>query len=596
MVAWTTTDMGGEVPKTDPRLLGPSSAAFAVNADLTSGPLDGLPAPVLVHDMSALGPPVKKAYRFPLAGFPDNWLPLPSPFSCVVPSPLTNDSLHRVYWTNPPDSAQPGGHWTTLGRIVEGDPSYDLGFIAPPADPAMAPIVSASGGTPPDVVPYVARSYLVTYVDIYEQESSPGVPSVVVEGASDAAWLIQVPLQPTGPVAGKNYPPVSYIRVYRTVAGQSTGAQFYETKDYPATANAPFTNQFNFTDNTFDQYEVGNRALASTAWSPAPAGLDGLISMPGGFMAGFTGNTIHFCEPDRPHAWPATYDIAVKYQIVALALWNQTLMVLTQGFPSTGSGATPASITLSEVQVAEPCISRGSVVSDLLGVYYASQSGLVMLSYFGMQNQTLSLLSKDNWINDLHAPEIIACRHRNQYIAMNAEGTGFLIDYTEARMGLVRLDTFAQLGVLADSVWNDRANGACYMMAGQKVYVLDSTTAPALAWRWRSKIFEQNTPLNLGACRIVASPNILNAPPATATDLSPNSQVGLQGGVNTLFRLFVDGVQRWEKPITRPIDIFRLPSGFKGFEFQFELVSRVPVFRVELASTMKELRGGGAGQ
>jgi hypothetical protein len=41
--------------------------------------------------------------------------------------------------------------------------------------------------------------------------------------------------------------------------------------------------------------------------------------------------------------------------------------------------------------------------------------------------------------------------------------------------------------------------------------------------------------------------------------------------------------------LTGARDIFRLPSGFKVFDWQFEIVSRVPIFSVEVASTMKEL-------
>lgn len=594
--------MGGEVPRTDPRLLNPSSAAYAANTDLTSGPLDGLPAPVLLRDMGASPGTVKRAYRFPLEGFPDNWLALPSPYSNVVTSPLTNDNLHRIYWTVP-TTGQPtdyllggikyGAFWTTLGRIVAGDAPYDLGFTAPDPNPAFRPVVTCSGGTLPEDVPWVARTYLVTFVDIYGQESSPGAPSDVVEGASDGIWKIDIPQLVTSAPAHKNYPPVAFIRLYRTVVGQNTGAQFYETFDY--IAGSPVTGAITHYDGTFDQYEVGNRPLGTTGWAPPPADLDGLISMPGGFLAGFSGNTVHFSEPNRPHAWPPAYDLSVRYQIVSLALWNGTLLVLTEGCPSTGSGMSPAAVTLSEVPVHEPCISRGSIVTDLQGVCYASQNGLVILSLGGLQNLTQTLIDKQDWLDTFKAREIVACRHRNQYIAVDKAGTGFMIDATEARLGLVRLDPFVQNGTVADCVWNDPYTGDCYMMAGKKVYVLDRTTAPRLAWRWRSKIFEQSTPLNLGAAKVILSPAVLNTPPGTPTDLSANSLVNLPGGVNCLFRLWVDGELKWEKPLTKVIHIFRLPSGFKGFEFQFELVSRVPVYRVTLADTMKALRGGGGG-
>ena len=65
----------------------------------------------------------------------------------------------------------------------------------------------------------------------------------------------------------------------------------------------------------------------------------------------------------------------------------------------------------------------------------------------------------------------------------------------------------------------------------------------------------------------------------------------LPAGVNCLFRFFADGRLVLEQPVTRVAHEFRLPSGFKAFEHQFELVSRVPVYRVEVATSMKELRG-----
>jgi hypothetical protein len=42
--------------------------------------------------------------------------------------------------------------------------------------------------------------------------------------------------------------------------------------------------------------------------------------------------------------------------------------------------------------------------------------------------------------------------------------------------------------------------------------------------------------------------------------------------------------------LDEPRTIFRLPSGLKAFNWQFEIVARVPVHSVELASTMRELK------
>src|SRR5262249_32128016 len=141
-----------------------------------------------------------------------------------------------------------------------------------------------------------------------------------------------------------------------------------------------------------------------------------------GMLIGFTGATVHFCEPDRPHTWPAGYDQTLFYQIVGLAIWQTSLVILTKGYPSIGTGSNPNAFSFQQVQAPEPCISRASIVTDLAGVYYASSNGLIMLNYFGMQNQTLSTIARQQWLTDFGAETIIACRHRAQYLAVISGG------------------------------------------------------------------------------------------------------------------------------------------------------------------------------
>ena len=503
MSTWLTVNMGGEVPKTDPRLLADNQAEEAWNTDLTSGPLDGLPQLLLLHDMTAVPGVVQRAYRIPgeLPTDADVWLPLPSPYSSVVRSPLTNDTLHRFYWTNP----GAGALWNTRDRIRDGLPPYTLGF----ASPGNIPYVVPSGGTPTSTVPYVTRAYLFTYVDEYGLESSPSPPSNPVAGASDGRWDVLIPnpnaiLTP----AGKVYPNVVGLRLYRTVSGQNTGAQFYRIGDFPMTGHyntGTIYPDFTYNDTVPDTAVVAHLPLESTGWLSPPDGLEGLTAMPSGFMVGFTGSTLHFCEPNRPHAWPAAYDVSVQYNIVGLGMWNQTLVVLTAGFPSSCTGTSPAAITVSQVKVAEPCIARGSIITDLLGVYYASQNGLVMLTYAGMMNQTLATMTKNIWLTRFRARSIIACRHRSQYLALNdtAHGLGFMIDYSDQRMGVVELDTFGA----ADCIWNDPYTGDAYIMAGKKVYRWDDPDTPQMTWRWRSKVRVDPLPLNFA--NIIALPLLL---------------------------------------------------------------------------------------
>jgi hypothetical protein len=497
---------------------------------------------------------------------------------------LANDTLHRIYWTNPPDTSAPGAWWNTYARIAAGNSGlnapYSLGFIAP--GPSIALSASFTGGT--TGIPETGRSYLFTYIDIYGAESAPCSPSPVVDGPPDATWFLSgLPAAAPGNTAGENYPPVAKMRIYRTLTGASTGAQFYMVADVNFGSTV-------YTDTVPDTTIVNNVILNSAAWVPPLGDLDGLTTLPGGMLVGFTGNTIHFCEPDYPHAWPVGYDQSRQFKIVGLGVWQQSLMVLTEGFPSTGSGTTPGSFIFSDVQVPEPCIARGSIITDLMGVYYASQNGLVMLNYYGMQNQTLSNMTRTTWLRDFHARDIVACRHRAQYLAINGTGSGFLIDYTEPRMGFMELNTFNH----AVYIWNDEYTGDTYIMSDKKVYLWDGEDAEALTYRWISKEFYLPAPTSLGACQISLDPTVstLVAPPTSDID-NGDANLVLPPGVNALFKLYAGPQQQHlvlTKHLTEPREIFRLPSGFKAFDWQFEIVARVPIFSVELASTMKELR------
>ena len=578
---------GGTIPRMNARLLPETQASEAWNCDLDSGAVAGLPVPRLIQDLTGRipGGTVKKAYRFPddNGASPDVWLPLPSASSSVVRSPLANDTYHRLYWTNPGE----GAFWNTRDRIVTGQPPYNLGFITP--DPAIVITVVASGGTNDGSIPLISRTYLFTYVNIYGEESAPSEPSAVVDGASDGTWTVSgLPTAPPAATAGKTYPPVNRMRLYRTVTGQSTGAQFFQVVEFDL-VNAP-PNGGVYVDTIDDTLIVYSNPLPSASWVPPPDGLDGLVGLASGMLVGFTGNTIHFCEQDRPHTWPAAYDLSVQYHIVALAIWQQNLMILTEGFPSSGTGNSPAAFSISQVQVPEPCISRNSVVTDLMGVYYASQNGVVVLTYFGMQNQTLSLLSKNIWLNKFEADSVIACRHRQQYMGVIRDGTGFLIDYTEQRLGIVQLGT-AQ-GV--DSIWNDVYTGDTYMIQDEQVYLWDDPDGPPMSYRWKSKEFYLPAPMNFAAAQISMSDYIRGLPEVIVNPLASSSNepaVDLPEGVLGLFRVYFHGRLIYERKLYTPRDIFRLPSGFKGFTWQFELVARVPVYSIEIATTPAELKG-----
>ena len=581
MVAWEIKEMGGTIPRTDDRLIGDNMAVASVNVDLTSGKLVGLPQAQFLIDLSGELPVVERAYRFPPDASGDTvWLPLPSRYSCVVRSPLANDTNNRIYWTNPGD---PAPWFNTQAGIKAGTPAFNLGIIQPTGTPT---IDSVTGGTPPPDAENIDRSYVYTYVDQFGSESSPSPASAIASGPPDATWVVgNLPTTVPANPAGLNYPAIQSYHLYRTITGQTTGAQFY----YVATVNLPATSS-QYTDSQPDSTVVYNEVLVTVGWGNAPTGLDGLCSMPGGFLCGFTGNTVHFSEPDQPHTWPSVYDQSVHYNIVALAVWQQYLMVMTQGFPSAGSGNMPSNFIFVGTNVAEPCVARGSVVVDMSGVYYASHNGLIQFTGYGMQNITAQVITKMQWVSHYKADQLISCRHRTQFMSINGTNTGFIIDYGEVREGVEDLSTMQ--GVVC--IWNDEFTGETLMCAGGKIYQWDEPVGGAtLTYRWRSKQFFTPLPISLGAAQVELDPQVLSPPPTSPPPLDNGDPLmQLPPGATAVFNYYAGPKLQliMSRNLTKQMEIFRLPNGFKAFDHQVEILAHAPVTSIQVATTLEELK------
>ena len=570
--------VGGAHPRIDIRLLPPMAAAEAINCDLLRGTIAPITVPELVH---TFGSSTLRAFRLsgPETGDPDAWLSLPSPYSSVVRSPLANDTLRRVYWTNPGE----GAFWNTYQRIVDNDPPYNLGTAAPGA--GFTPEVTVTGGTPSTSVPHVSRSYLVTFVDAYGQETPPCPPSDVVTGAADGTWTIVIDgAVPTTPI-GKSYPTLTKCRLYRTVTGQGTGAAFYLVEEFDMPNPTPASTT-GYVDTSTDTLVVLNNQLQSTDWAPPPDELDGLVAMPGGFLVGFSGNTVHFSVPNRPHAWPAGYDQSVLHDIVGLGVVQQSLVVITTGYPSVGTGTSPDQFTLTAIQTIQPCLSRGSIIVDLEGVGYASHNGFLRAGPSGLQNMTSSLLTPHQWTADYFPTEMLACRHDSQLLAFHGSGVGYMVDYAEARLGITQLTMEPGL----TSIWNDSENGATYFCHGNKVYRWAPSIGDPMVSLWRSKEFHLAAPTNIGAVQVLVDASILTVEVPDEPPLEPTSPV-LPDGIHCAFALYADGALVSTSYITAVNTFLRPPSGFLAQRWQFSILTRVPVVQVRMASTMRELNG-----
>jgi hypothetical protein len=599
MVAVKIQAFGGMVPITDDRLLPETAAATSQNTYLYTGQLVGIVSPKFIRNMANAD--YGKAYRVPNNYFDaehiedSTWMEFPNIDTDIIRSPIVGDQYDRYYWASPSGPPQVN----SLARIKLGQPSYNLGIIAPTGTPSITSIIGGTGINE-------TRAYIVTWVSAFGEEGPPSLP-VSGTGLNDATWNLSLPTPSGGDVTTYN---LSKSRIYRTIASGGSTEYFFVTELPIATAT--------FADNISGVVVSANEVSLSTDWIPPPTDLVGFISMPNGMIAGWRGSELWFCEPFRPHAWPAKYTTVVEYPIVGLGVINQTLVVCTAGYPTVATGIHPDSISMSKLASFEPCMSRGSILSVPEGVYYASPNGLVLVANGVANLITDNLIQKDEWNNFTKISTLRATRLSNAYYAFGSERAGF-VQVAVPTATILTVDAFqnnawqqddffgSYRGILLDptnqriafntltsadittNVFNDAWSGEVLILRNDKLYRLDMSDLnyqrdTAL---WRSKVFQTLDKKNFAAIRVY-----FELPPWAPT-LDPvrdtsDSQV-MESNKYGVVRVYADGRIIMARELRTSGELMRLPSGFKADYWQVELETLIRINSVQFATSVKEL-------
>lgn len=257
-----------------------------------------------------------------------------------------------------------------------------------------------------------SRAYLVTYVTDWDEESAPSPVSDLVEADQNDEVKITAPAAPVA----RN---IVAWRLYRSASG-NLSSQFALVED-PSASNAVLKNGvfwgFSVNNMTYtDKKQVSElqEPCRTMTWAEPPEGIKGLTAMPNGIMAAFNGNTLYFSEPFFPHAWPIEYQRSIEYEIVALGVFGQTLVVLTKGFPYYASGADSSSISVQKIESPLPCVAPRTAIAVEGGVMYASPDGLCVAGPQGVQLLTQSAFSKEDW-QALIKPDAFAAYQDGSY-------------------------------------------------------------------------------------------------------------------------------------------------------------------------------------
>lgn len=593
MGALRITDFGGAVPIIGDRALPDNFAVESVNTQLYSKELRGIAQPESLGVAAGAG---VRALRLPLrtvGGNPDyptlvpptsflgdsHWETFADKDTDIVRSQLVNDSFERWYFCSP----STGPVFNTYARLIAGDPNWRLGVPGP--DPTLAPpndfrpVVGAiTGGT----TPLVTRFYVVTWVNIYGEESAPTLPSSTATGNANGVWPVSnikdPPLSPA-------YAPYAHKFIYRSVTSASGVTTFYRVASVPL-------GTFTYSDNgaTFPDSELVSRLPLETAgWDIPPTDMQGFIAMPNGYLIGFKDNDIYFSESYHFHAWPPAYTQASEYRVVGLGVLGQTCVICTEGFPATITGARPVVASFTKFTTGEPALSRGSIVSTPDGVLYASQNGLVIVGPGGIANITEKIINREDWLRDYAPAHIRAVRFQNGYLALcdvedpsgggGPENFGFFIDPSDLKVAITTLSEFDDVV----SVDVDRWSGECFLIEGGEI-LRYSPPVEGQQWpvRWKSKEFQLPQEVNFG-CYSIYWDAARFYDSAIGTDI-------LAHDAQVRFRVWAGRQLIYDQTVPKNGKGVRLPSGFKSDIWQFEIRARAPVYSLHVAQTMRELK------
>lgn len=413
----------------------------------------------------------------------------------------------------------------------------------------------------------ITGSYVYTYVTDWGEEGPPSPPSTPTNYRYDSTKNVSSTLDSIN----SN---IARIRIYRAAAG-STGANFFFVKEQAISGTTIPT--------VLDDVKAQSlgELLPSATWFAPPAGLQGLTAMPNGFFAAFNGNTLYFSEPYMPHAWPPEYTKTTQDEIVGIAVYGQTCVVATRGKPYLAVGSDPASVTMMQLDLDAPCLSKGGVCSVGTGVIYPTANGLAMVSAFGAQVLTLAYFTRAQWVLNWWNNNMTAVFKDGRYIAFspslsnktlicdNRPDTGFNISYSSVLGRTAAIDPD-----------NDTLHFAYFTgsSVNDQNYQWEAGPGSSTAADWQSKIFTLPHAVNLSLGRVFA-----NAYPVTLKLSYANLQAntGQTAGVitDTLPAITVAGSEP-----------FRLPDGYLSREFQLELIAPGSVQGIVLTDNVDELR------
>lgn len=437
--------------------------------------------------------------------------------------------------------------------------------ITPPASAPGASVVS--GAVDPDLSSESVYAY--TFITSLGEETPPSPASDLVE------WSPGNTIRLTGLPSVNPNPArlLTGMRIYRSVTDSLGNTSYY------------FRAEIGF-QATYDDVTSADASVADTAeeipsldYDAPPVDMQGIISMPNGMMAAFSGQELLFCEPYIHHAWPIKYRLKVNARIVGLGAFGSSVVILTEETPWVAQGTHPDSMVMEQIEVNLPCIAPRGIVDMGYSVIYPSTDGLVQVSNQGASVISMQMFPRETWAA-MNPETMIGATMRGRYIFsyLPDPAPGFDEAATFRRLGIVDVSGAQPYFISDDSrfshLMTETKTGSVFgLFDGDAVVRWDDLNEQRKRMRWRSKEIQIPTPTNFGVVRVDGDDDAHG-------DLICRVFAG-RGSKQRLVRE-VRGRDRVE----------RLPSGFTEEVWQIEVEGTLSVSAIFLAHSPSELAAG----
>lgn len=602
MAGLKLTAFAGIVPRSSASLLKDNEAQNASNSKLYSGELRSWNSPGPLPVPTTARPNASSIYKQTKTDGSDLWLSWVADVN-AVPGPIFATGQFPVYYTGDgsPKKTNAALAASGPGPYYPGD-YLEMGV----PNPTVAPFASNHNGSE-------SRVYLYTFISLFgsiEEESGPSPASQVI--TVNPGQSVTLTNLPAAAPAGKYN--ITKIRLYRSVTGTNS-TPYLKVADI----NIGTTS---FTDNVLSA-GLG-QVLPSANYEPPPTDMTGLVSMANGILAGFRGNEVFFCEPFKPHAWPSEYALTVEFPVVGMAAFGESLLVATKGNPFIITGSTPAGMSQAKLAIYEPCISKRSVASDDSGAMYASPNGVIKVSQGFAGNSTRGLMTRAEWQQYQPATMLGAVLDGRYYLFCEQGVNGFkgalILDRNEAASPMTTTSLFTHAAHV------EPISAALHVVDTEtnQIEIWEGDIYNFIPYEWKSKLFIMPRPVNYGAAQVEAEfddvaltdalqeqladtiaanqalfasssnlqstislDNTIGSGLIAGSILQPLPGEGISGRYIQL-SVFCQGkkVATINVENTNP---FRLPSGFKGDRWEFQLNGNVPIRHLKVAETSRGL-------